>query len=116
MRIVLALDTIEDIRLIGGRLADAARERGEPVDIVPAPEGLIPEDEWERADLVLLGQQTKAMLPAMQQPSAFNHVPVAVIPTQDIAIADGRSILEQAMAVVHNQDYHREAGQDFHPR
>lgn len=115
MRIVLSLDTMEDIRLIGSRMTDAARERGEDLDIVPAPGGAVPDDEWERADLVLLGPQTKAVLSSLADASAFNHVPVAVIPSQDIAAADGQSILEQAITLVHNQDFHGDAGLDFRP-
>ena len=116
MRIVLALDTMEDIRLIAGRITEAARERGEAMEIVPAPEGMVPADEWERADLVLLGPQTKAMLPNLRDLAAFNHVSVAVIPSDDVAMADGQRILEQILALVANQDYHGEAGLDFHPR
>jgi len=52
------------------------------------------------SDVVLVGPQMRHQLPMLSEKGAKFHVPVAAIPPQDYAMANGQHVLDQAYALM----------------
>lgn len=116
MRIILACAAGMSTSLLAANMRKVAEERGLEVTVDAMSTSSLDEAQWRNADVVLVGPQMRHQLPTLTATGAGYHVPVEGIPPRDYAMADGQSVLEQALVLVENQAFHREAGPEFHPK
>jgi len=115
MRIILACAAGMSTSRLADKMKRVAVERGVEVDVEAMSTSALDEGQWRGADVVLVGPQMRHLLEQLLRTGEQYHVPVAAIPPQDYALANGQSVLEQAYTLVENQAFHKEAGQPYHP-
>ena len=110
MRIVLACAAGMSTSILANNIKRVAQERGVEVTVDALSTSALDEGQWRSADVVLLGPQMRHLLPTIAAQGAEYHVPVAAIPGQEYATADGQRVLEQAQTLVQHQAFIRDAG------
>ena len=110
MRIILACAAGMSTSLLANNIQRVAKERGVDVAVEAMSTSALDEAQWRSVDVVLLGPQMRHQLDDLAAKGAEFSVPVAAIPPQDYAMANGQHVLEQAYTLVQNQAFHREAG------
>lgn len=116
MHILLACAAGMSTSILANNIMRLAEERNIDVTVDATSTNALNETQWRGADVVLVGPQMRHLLDQLAAQGVQYHVPVAAIPPQDYAMANAQSVLEQANTLVNNQQYHREAGQEFHPK
>ncbi|HEX2948583.1 MAG TPA: PTS sugar transporter subunit IIB [Armatimonadota bacterium] len=116
MRIILACAAGMSTSMLANNMKRAAQERGIDADIEAMSTSSLDDAQWRSADVVLVGPQMRHQLPTLSARGAEFHVPVESIPPQDYAVANGQHVLEQAYTLVQNQEFHYEAGQEYHAK
>ena len=111
MHIILACAAGMSTSLLANNMQKVAAERGMDVTVDALSTSALDEGQWRGADVVLVGPQMRHQLPLLQEQGAAYRVPVAAIPPQDYAIANGQRVLEQATSLVESQAFRQEAGQ-----
>ncbi|MHB0938573.1 MAG: PTS sugar transporter subunit IIB [Armatimonadota bacterium] len=111
MRIILACAAGMSTSLLANNMQRVASDRNLDVTIEAMSTSSLDEGQWRSADVVLVGPQMRHLLEQLAQEGEKYGVPVAAIPPQDYAIANGQRVMEQAYTLVENQAFKREAGQ-----
>jgi len=114
MHIILACAAGMSTSLLAHNIDVLAKERGLEVTVEALSTSALDEGQWRGTDVVLVGPQMRHQLAGIEAKGAEYQVPVAAIPPQDYATANGQHVLEQAYTLVENQNFHRDAGQKFH--
>ena len=114
MRIILACAAGMSTSLLANTMTKLAQERNLDATVEAMSTSALDEAQWRSADVVLVGPQMRHQLDMLVEMGAKYHVPVAAIPPQDYAMANGQHVLEQAYTLVQNQDFHKDAGQPYH--
>jgi PTS system cellobiose-specific IIB component len=96
MRIVLACAAGMSTSMLANNMKIAATARGVDVDVDAMSTSALDEGQWRSADVVLVGPQMRHQLAMLTERGAAYGVPVAGIPPQDYATANGQRVLEQA--------------------
>jgi PTS system cellobiose-specific IIB component len=115
MRIILACAAGMSTSLLANNMQRVAEGRNLDVTIDAMSTSSLDEAQWRSADVVLVGPQMRHLLDGLVREGEKYHVPVAAIPPQDYAIANGQHVLEQAYTLVENQSFHKDAGQPYRP-
>lgn len=115
MRIILACAAGMSTSLLANNMQRVAQGRNLDVTIDAMSTSALDEAQWRSADVVLVGPQMRHLLDQLVREGDKYHVPVAAIPPQDYAIANGQHVLEQAYTLVENQSFHKDAGQPYRP-
>lgn len=110
MRIILACAAGMSTSLLAHNIQRDAQERGMDISVEAMSTSALDDAQWRSADVVLLGPQMRHQLDDLAARGAEYQVPVAAIPPQDYAMANGQHVLEQASALVKNQQFRRDAG------
>jgi PTS system cellobiose-specific IIB component len=100
MRIILACAAGMSTSILANNIKRVAQERGADVTVDAMSTSALDEAVWRSADVVLVGPQMRHQLETITKQGAQYQVPVAAIPPQDYAMANGQSVLEQAIALV----------------
>lgn len=116
MRIILACAAGMSTSLLANNMTRVAVDRGVDATVEAMSTSALDEGQWRSADVVLVGPQMRHQLPMLAAKGAEYHVPVEGIPPHDYATANGQHVLEQAIALVENQQFFREAGEEYHPK
>ncbi len=99
MRIVLACAAGMSTSMLANNVKIAATERGVDAEVEALSTSALDEAQWRTADVVLVGPQMRHQVPMLTERGAAYGVPVAGIPPQDYATANGQRVLEQAVAL-----------------
>lgn len=113
MHIILACAAGMSTSVLANNMRKVAAERDMDVTVEAISTSALDEGQWRAADVVLVGPQMRHQLEMLAAQGAPYHVPVAAIPPQDYAIANGQRVLEQATVLVENQAFQQENGQPY---
>jgi len=116
MHIILACAAGMSTSLLANNIKKLAGERAMDVTVDALSTSALDEGQWRGADVVLVGPQMRHQLDMLAAQGAKYHVPVAAIPPQDYATANGQRVLEQAQTLVQQQAFRRDAGLPKEPQ
>lgn len=88
--------------ILASRMKKAASEKGIQAEIAAFSEAQL-SNQLENLDAALIGPQISFMLPRLKKLCDEKNVPIAVIPSLDYGMMDGKKVLALALKLVNNK-------------